>query len=156
SGDAAPVEPSGPWATSAPTLTLETWLDILGSAGGYERVKTLKKALERPDFTDLRLLDPLLRALGTTHHGLGRLAAEKALPAFGPAVLPEVERRFDLPKGKAADARRLVAICAIDAKRGAALCRQALTEGSSPVKVQALRSLSRLAPEETEQAALTL
>src|SRR5262249_18973624 len=61
-----------------------------------------------------------------------------------------------LTAGKAADARRLQAICVIDARKGADLCRRGLTEGSTPVKLQALRSLSRLAPEETERAALTL
>ncbi len=153
-GAVEPVPPSGPWATAMPTRDLEHVLDSLASSAP-DRPRVLKQALRRDDFTDLRLVGPLLRALNTTHQGLGRLLAEKALPAFGPALVPELERALDL-KGKSADARRLVALCALDAPKGAALCRRALAEGSGPVKIQALRSLSRLAPAETEEAALAL
>jgi HEAT repeat protein len=153
-GAAEPVPPSGPWACAAPTRDLEGWLDTLVSSG-YERPKKLKKAMQQPGFTDLRMVTPLLRALGANHHGLARLVAEKALPAFGRAVLPELERGLDL-KGKSGDARRLQAICVLDQEKGAALCRQALAEGSAPVKIQGLKSLSRIAPKETEKAALSL
>jgi HEAT repeat protein len=149
------AEQTGPWTTAMPMIALEPLCDgLMGSK--YGRSRLVKKALTRPDFTDLRLLDPLLRALGANDYMLARVVAEKALPAFGKPILGELERTFDLAKGKAPDARRLVAICAIDPKKGAALCRQALTEGSNPVKVQGLKSLSVLAPEETEKAALML
>ncbi|HYT94790.1 MAG TPA: HEAT repeat domain-containing protein [Gemmataceae bacterium] len=155
SGDVTPVEASGPWASPAPLRDVEEWLDTLNRSG-QQRVKLLKQAVARPDFIDVRLVDPLLKALGSTHRTLAHTVAAKALPAFGKAVLPELERGLDLPKGKAADARRLLAICVLDAKKGAALCRQALAEGSAPVKVQGLRNLSRIAPSETEDAALAL
>ncbi|MCI0464746.1 MAG: HEAT repeat domain-containing protein [Gemmataceae bacterium] len=154
-GAAEAVGTSGPWSSNVPLRDLENWLETLTSSG-HERTRTLKKALARPDFTDVRLIDPLHRALNSNHHGLARLVATKALPAFGKPVLPELLQAFDLPKGKAVDARRLEAICAIDPEKGADLCRQALTEGSAAVKVQGLRSLSRLKPEETEKAALIL
>jgi HEAT repeat protein len=153
-GAVEPVPPSGPWAGAAPTRELESWIDNLTSAG-YDRPRKLKKAMQQPGFADLRMVGPLLRALGASHHGLARLAAEKALPAFGPAVLPDLERCLDL-KGKSGDARRLQAVCVLDKERGAALCRQALAEGSAPVKIQGLKSLSRIAPKETEKAALSL
>jgi HEAT repeat protein len=153
-GAAEAIAPSGPWTTAAPTRELEGWLDSLTSSSPG-RVRVLKKALERDDFTDLRMVGPLLKALGTTHHGLGRLLAQKALPAFGPAVLPELERGLDL-KGKSDGARRLQALCVINPEKGAGLCRRALEEGSTPVKIQGLRSLSHIAPKETEKAALGL
>jgi hypothetical protein len=153
-GAAEPVPSSGPWTAAAATRDLEGWLDMLVSSG-YDRPKKLKKALQQPGFTDVRMVTPLLRALGTSHYGLARLVAEKALTAFGKAVLPELERGLDL-KGKSGDARRIQAICVLDPERGAALCRQALAEGSTPVKIQGLKSLSRLAPQETEKAALSL
>jgi HEAT repeat protein len=153
-GAAEPVPPSGPWASAMPTRELEGVLENLASSD-YDRPRVLKKALKRDDFTDLRLVGPLLRALNTTHHGLGRLLAEKAVPAFGKAMVPELEATLNL-KGKTADARRLLALCALDAEKGMALCRQALADGSVPVKIQGLKSLSRLAPAETEKAALAL
>jgi HEAT repeat protein len=154
-GEATAIAPSGPWTSAVPVRELESWLEALGTSGSG-RTKVLKKALARDDFTDLRMVDPLHKALNSTHTGLARLVAEKALPKFGKTVLPELLERFDLTTGKAADARRLQAICVIDPAKGADLCRRGLTEGSSPVKLQSLRSLSRLAPEETEKAALTL
>jgi HEAT repeat protein len=155
SGEAKAIAPSGPWTSTAPMRELESWIDALTSSGSG-RTKVLKKALARDDFTDLRMVDPLMKALGSTHFGLARLVAEKALPAFGRKVLPELQEHFDLTTGKAAEARCLQAICVIDPAKGADLCRRGLTEGSTPVKLQSLRSLSRLAPEETEKAALTL
>lgn len=146
---------SGPWQSPAPLRALEGWLDSLASSD-YQRTRVLKKALARPEFPDVRLVGPLQRTLGSSHYGLARLVANKALPAFGKSVLPELEAAFDLAKGKAVDAHRLEAICAIDPEKGAALCRQGLADGSAPVKVQALRSLSRIKPEETEKAALLL
>src|SRR5262249_12417470 len=137
-----------------PTRELEGWLDTLTSSG-YDRAKTLKKAVPQPGFTDLRILTPLLRALGSNHHALARLVAEKALPAFGKAVLPELEGGRDL-KGKSGHARRVQSICVLDPEKGAALCRKALAEGSAAVKIQGLKSLSRIAPKETEKAALSL
>ena len=60
------------------------------------------------------------------------------MSAYGPALLPDLRRNLTFTGG-VADARRLRAICALDAKQGAALCRQALADGSHAVKVEALR-----------------
>src|SRR5262245_60536087 len=92
-GEMADVKPSGPWTSAAPLRELEHWIQGLES-GSYGRTKLLKKALARDDFTDLRMVDPLMKALATTNPGLGKFVAEKSLPAFGRTVLPELEEHF--------------------------------------------------------------
>jgi HEAT repeat protein len=151
-GKAEPVAPSGPWATDTGAGHLYPIRAALRHAtpGPHEVVRgSVRQRL----VADLRLLDPLLGALGDGYTELADLVAEKALPAFGPAAAAELRKGFAL-EGKKADARRLVALCRADAGVGLELCRAALREGSLAVRTQALKSLAEVAaPREVEQAA---
>jgi HEAT repeat protein len=152
-GAAAVVEKSGPWQTAAAVRDVVEW----GAASFHADSKDLQKmrgAVGRPDFADLRLVQPLLKRLASPASAEERdVLSEQALPAFGAALLSDLRGRLNL-QGTFADARRLRALCAIDPKQGATLCRQAVADGSPAVKEHALRLLTRLAPADAERAAL--
>jgi HEAT repeat protein len=154
-GPLEPLPPSGPWRTDASAH------DVYGlteaeTGSGTSRTAILKEALERPGAADLRLVDFLLERLGIgSYDATTERVTEQALVGYGPAILPELERGLDL-KGKVGHARRLRALCRLDARRGAELCRQALADGGPTVQAEAVRSLGRLDPEAAERAALEL
>ena len=66
-----------------------------------------------------------LAALESNKSSIAELMADKVLPAIGRGVLPDLLAKLDLT-GKTADARRLRAICKIDPRTGAELCRKVL------------------------------
>src|SRR5206468_5985708 len=99
---------------------------LTGSGPGRE--ETVRRAHQHQSAADLRLAGPLLAALGDGNAGLAEFVAAEVLPAQGPGVLPELLAALNL-QGKAADARRLQAVCKLDPKAGADLCRRALAEG---------------------------
>jgi HEAT repeat protein len=152
-GTATAIEKSGPWQTAAALRDVTTW--AAGSYTAYANdFKELQGAIQRPDFADLRLIEPLLNKLNAA---LGDeetdLLGDLALPAFGAALLPDLRRDLN-PHGGMAHARRLRAVCIIDPRQGVTLCRQALADGGPHVKAQALYQLTRLAPADGERAAL--
>jgi HEAT repeat protein len=151
-GQADPVPPSGPWATPMASLAVQALVDGLARTGP-DSTAEVRAAIEGGLPADLRLLTPLEAAFESRSVELADLAVTKALPAFGPAVVPELRRRLDL-MGNRPDARRLAAVCLIDDKAGRALCREALTAGSPVLQEQALASLLALDPAEAEKAAL--
>ncbi len=136
-GELTPVEASGPWATATPAADLYR---IVGAVNRTlpNRAAILRAAAENGRVADLRLVGPLLRCLRAANSEVALLAAQDALPAFGPAVLPEVLAGLNL-RGKAADAHALLAVCRIDRKQGHDWCRRALAEGNAYMRVQALR-----------------
>jgi HEAT repeat protein len=153
-GPLEPVPPSGPWATPLPTPEVRRLHEIL-TTSAEDRYHTLEQALAQGPIADLRLLETLLSLLEDPYAPLADLVAERALPAFGPAVLPELERRLNL-QGKRPDARRLRSLCALAPHRGLELCRRALQEGSPLVRTQALEYLTEQAPQEAERLALEM
>ena len=135
-GPLEPIEPSGPWESAAPAERVSTAAGALVRSGAG-RMEVLKESLGDRPAPDLRLLGPLLGSLDDRYGELADWVAGAALPAFGPAILPELRRGFD-PMGKAADGRRLAVICAIDPAAGRELCLRALGEGSPVVRLHAL------------------
>ena len=149
------VAKSGPWQSAASSRDVLAWAQASFYPNSND-AKTMKIVVSRPDFADLRLVQPLLGKLNTAGRDeKNDLLADQALPAFGPALLPELQGGLN-PKGKTAHARRLHALCRIDPRQGQELCRKVLAEGSPEVKVQAVREMGRFAPAEAEQAALEL
>ncbi len=154
-GRATAPPASGPWRTPGPAREVYPAYEAL-TGSGSGRHAALKEAVEHNGVGDLRLVPALLGALEDSNHELADLAAEQALPAVGRAVLPDLTGRLGL-KGKAADSRRLKAVCKIDPKLGADLCRRALAEGSQPLRIAALGCLPEVGkPGEAEQAGLAL
>jgi HEAT repeat protein len=154
-GDLEPLPEAGPWRTPLPVRDVQPLVEAL-TRSGPGREDLLKSALERNALADLRLVSGLLEALDDGYGPIAELVAREALPALGRAVLPDLVGSFNL-QGKTADARRLLAICRIDASTGAVLCRRVLSEGSQAVRVQALACLPDVAPTgEAEQSGLVL
>jgi HEAT repeat protein len=155
-GQAEAPAPSGPWQTPGAAADVYPAHEALTRSGTGGRAEALDDAIKRQRVGDLRLVAALLGGLEDGSSGLAEMVAGKALPAVGAAVLPDLTARLDL-QGKAGDARRLLAVCKIDAKVGAELCRKALAEGSAPLRIQALECLPEVGrPGEAEQVGLSL
>ena len=110
-GAVSPVDPAGPWETEAPVRDVYTVARALAEPGPG-RVQVVGDAVEREACADLRLLGPLLDGRADPSRELADLIADRALPAFGRAVLPELSNRRDL-RG-AALARTFRAVYEID------------------------------------------
>lgn len=131
------IEESGPWQTPMPARDVYNAHDALTADTSSS---ALHGAAEREVTGDLRLLPSALAALESSKSSIADLVADKVLPAVGRGVLSDLLAKLNL-KGKTADARRLRAICKIDLKIGAELCRKGLSEGSPALKTQALHCL---------------
>jgi hypothetical protein len=131
-GELEPLPESGPWGTPLPLRELRPLYEALTTAGPG-REATLREAAGRGGLGDLRLASALLGAVGDGYAPLADLVADQILPSLGRAVLPELLAGLDL-NGKAADARRLRAVCKIDRAAGADLCRRAMSQGGKEVK----------------------
>jgi hypothetical protein len=139
-GATEPIPPSGPWTTNTAAHDLYPIVEVLAARSGSGRLDNLKQAQERNVLTDLRLVEPLLAALDDRYGELADVVAEDVLPAFGPPVLPDLRQGLNV-HGKSSDARRLAAICRIDRRAGAELCRTALADGSPALRRQARECL---------------
>src|SRR5438874_7821824 len=62
---------------------------------GSGRLETVRSAVERGAFNDLRLIDPAIYALGDIYPELADLVAEKILPGYGPGIVPRLKTGFD-------------------------------------------------------------
>jgi HEAT repeat protein len=152
-GTLTKLSDSGPWQTPVPVRDLQPVYETLTESGSG-REDRIKDALERNLFGDLRLVSALFEALHDVYAPVADAAANKGLPALGHAVLAELESKVNLD-GKVPDARRLRAICRIDANVGATLCRQALTQGNATLRAEALALLPDVVvPDEAEETAL--
>lgn len=125
--------------THTPARVLRPLIHALTSSGGG-RFETVKAALEQGSFTDLRLVEPSIRALDDSYPELADLVAEKILPHFGKGIAPSLKAELDL-KGKRADARRLEVLHKIAPQEALPLCKAALEDGSPDVKVAAIACL---------------
>jgi hypothetical protein len=136
-GPLTPLAESGPWQTPLAVRDVRTLHAALTGTGP---VLAVTDACDRGLLTDLRLVTTLLAALVDPHAPWGDALAERAVPALGRGVLDELRADLNL-KGKVGDARRLSAVCRIDAEAGADLCRRALAGGSAAVRAGALKCL---------------
>src|SRR5439155_21498429 len=116
-GVAGPLEPietvalGGATAQTSARL-LKPLLEALSSTGSG-RLELVKDAHERGAFRDLRLVRPALDGLDDPYGEIADFLAEKVLPMYGRAVLPELRKQYD-PKGTKGHARRLSLMHALD------------------------------------------
>ncbi len=128
-------------STKTTARVLKPLVEALTSSGGG-RFEIIKSAWERGAFNDLRLIDPVIQALGDNYPELAELVAEKILPAYGPGIVPRLKANLDL-KGKKHDARRLSVMHQLDPAGTIELCKTALEDGSPDVKVAAIACLGK-------------
>jgi hypothetical protein len=128
-------------STRTPARLLKPLVQALTSTGSG-RFETVKSAVERGAFNDLRLIDPAIQALGDVYPELADLVAEKILPGYGPGIVPLLKSSLDL-KGKKQDARKLQIMHQLDPEGTLPLCKTALDDGSPEVKAAAITCLGK-------------
>lgn len=107
---------------------------------GSGRFEVINQAHQSGMLYDLRLIQPLISALGDSNVQLADFIAEKVLPDFGLAILPMVQSAFSL-KGKKADGRRLKVISEIVKADGLPFYIECVEKGSDQVRIAALEIL---------------
>jgi hypothetical protein len=127
--------------TRTTARVLKPLIEALTSSGAG-RFETIKSAIERGAFNDLRLIDPAICALGDNYPELADLVAEKILPGYGPGIVPRLKSTFEI-RGKKSDARKLEVMHRLDGAGTLELCRKALEDGSVEVKVAAIGCLGQ-------------
>jgi len=154
-GEIKPIPRSGPWQTPRSVRDLYPLQEVL-STSGSGREEKLKEGLERKVTNDLRLLSCLLNGLEDGYAPVAEMVMEKALPALGTGIVPEVIANLDV-NGKVADTRRLEDVCKLDPPTGLDLCRKAIKEGNVLMRVKAVELLPDVADKtEAEKVGLEL
>jgi hypothetical protein len=140
-GELRPIESVNLGGETAQTSArlLKPLLEALSSTGSG-RLELVKEAHERGAFRDLRLVKPALEGLDDPYPDVADFLAEKVLPVYGKAILPELRRAYD-PKGTRGHPRRLKLMHALDPACTRDLVKQALEGGSKDVKVAAISCL---------------
>jgi hypothetical protein len=118
---------------------LKPLLEALTTTGSG-RLEVIKDAFERGVFNDLRLLKPALAAIDDPYPEIGDLVAQKILPLYGKAILPDLRAKFDI-KGKGGHCRRLMLMHRLDPDGSGPLVKEALDNGSKEMKVVAIECL---------------
>ena len=142
-GDVRPIETKtlGTLEKQASARVLKPLLVAL-STSGSGRLEVIRDAVERGTFLDLRLVKPSLQSIDDHYPEIGDLIAEKVLPLYGKAILPELRAKFDM-KGKAGNQRRLSLMHALDPEGTRELVKQTLEDGSKELKVVAIECLGQ-------------
>ncbi len=140
-GELQPVQTTdlGLAKTQASARVLKPLLEALTTTGSG-RMETIREAYDRGAFRDLRLISPALAALDDTYGEIADFIAQEVLPLYGPAILPELQAKFD-PKGRLGHARRLVLMHRLDPEGTREQVKLALDEGSKEVRIAAMECL---------------
>jgi hypothetical protein len=107
---------------------------------GSGRLEIVQDGYERGAFHDLRLLAPALAALDDTYGEIAGLVADKVLPLYGPAILPELQAKFD-HRGRGGHVRRLLLMHRLDPEAARPYVQRSLEEGSPEGRVAAIGCL---------------
>jgi hypothetical protein len=125
--------------TQASARVLKPLQEALTSTGSG-RLEIIQDGYERGAFHDLRLLAPALAALDDSYAEIADLVAEKVLPLYGPAIVPELQAKFN-PKGRGGHVRRLRLMHRLDPEGTRPHVQRSLEEGSAEVRVAAISCL---------------
>jgi hypothetical protein len=140
-GELKPLESVdfAPHATQASARILKPLLTALSTTGSG-RLELIRDAQESGTFKDIRLVKPALNALDDPHPEIAHLIAEKVLPSYGKAILPELRAKLDV-KGRGGNLHRLRLLHQLDQEGSRDLVQLALAEGSKEMKVAAIECL---------------
>lgn len=140
-GEFVPLETVdlGQQMTQSSARLLKPLLEAMSSTGSG-RLELIRDAVERGAFKDLRLVRPAMRALDDPYPEIAQLIAEKVLPAYGKAILPELRATIDI-KGRSGHLHRLALMHRLDAAGTRELVQKTLAEGSKEMKVVAIECL---------------
>jgi hypothetical protein len=107
---------------------------------GSGRLEIIRDGYERGAFHDLRLIAPSLAAIDDTYAEIADLVTHTILPLYGPAIIPELQAKFD-PRGRGGHARRLRLMHRLDPHAARPHVERSLEEGSSEVRLAAIGCL---------------
>ncbi len=140
-GELTPLKTTelGRFKTQASARMLKPLQDALTTTGSG-RLEIIRDAHERGAFLDLRLIAPALAALDDTYAEIGDFVADKILPLYGQAIVPELQAKFD-PKGRGGHVRRLLLMHRLDPEGARPYVQRSLDEGSQEVRVAAIGCL---------------
>jgi hypothetical protein len=140
-GDLLPLETIdlGGQSRQMSARILKPLLEALRSTGSG-RMELIRDAFEQGTFTDLRLVKPALYAIDDPYSEIGKFMAERVLPLYGKAILPELRAKLDI-KGRAGHVHRLQLMHQLDAEASRDVIRLALAEGSKEIRVAAIECL---------------
>jgi HEAT repeat protein len=150
-GREEPVPASGPWSTEVAASELPPRVRWLGRPSWDDKWMQTRGHLTHQ--ADLRLVNPLLARLRDGPPDAGEFIAERMLPRYGAALLPDLRRGLCWDDRRA-QFRALGAICRIDGKVGAELCAPRLEDPDFKVRHEALLCLALAAPAEARRIAL--
>jgi hypothetical protein len=125
--------------TQASARMLKPLLEALTTTGSG-RLEIIRDAHERGVFHDIRLITPALSAVDDNSSEVAELVADRILPLYGPAIVPELEASFD-PKGRGGHVRRLRLMHRLDPGAARPHVRRSLEEGSPEMRVAAIGCL---------------
>lgn len=107
---------------------------------GQGRMEIIERAIEAGTIADLRLVEPLVFAMGDGY--IGEAITERAIPKLGRAIVAPIRARLQLAQGRTVDGRRLRALVAIEKTGAKELLAQAMAEGSAEVREAALDAIA--------------
>lgn len=125
--------------TQVSARTLKPLQEALTTTGSG-RLEIIRDGYERGTFHDLRLITPALAAIDDSYAEIADLVAEKILPLYGSAIVPELQATFD-PRGRGGAVRRLRLMHRLDPETARPYIQQALEEGSPELRVAAVGCL---------------
>jgi hypothetical protein len=140
-GELAPLKTIelGPLKTQASARMLKPLQEALTTTGSG-RLEIIRDAQERGAFHDLRLIGPALAALDDSYAEIADLIANKVLPHFGQAIVPELQTKLDV-KGRGGHVRRLLLMHQLDREGARPYVQRALDEGSKEMRIAAIGCL---------------
>lgn len=142
-GELKPLETTDLGGAGGPTQAsarmLKPLLEALTSTGSG-RLELVRDAVKRGAFKDLRLVKPALDAVDDPYPEVADLIAQKVLPGYGPAILPELRAKLDV-KGRGGHLHRLRLMHRLDPEGSRDVVRRALDEGSKEMRVAAIECL---------------
>jgi hypothetical protein len=140
-GNFAPLETTdlGVPIAQASARVIKPLLDALSSTGSG-RMELVRDAFERGTFNDFRLVKPALHAIDDPHPEIGQFIADKVLPLYGKAILPELRAKLDI-KGRGGHVRRFQLMNRLDPQGSRPLVQSVLNVGSQEMRVAAVECL---------------
>ena len=140
-GELKPIEITdlGMQTTQASARVLKPLLEALSTTGSG-RLEIIRDSHDRGAFRDLRLVKPALQALDDVYPEIADFIADKVLPLYGKAILPELKSTFDI-KGRGGHPRRLSLMHRLDPADTRETVKQALENGSKEIKIVAIECL---------------
>lgn len=156
-GDLKPIQSVnlGGQLAQTPARVLKPLLEALSSTGSG-RLELVKDAHGQGAFRDLRLVMPALKGLDDPYAEVADFLAERVIPTYGPAALPELRDKYD-PAGTKGHPRRLKLMHALDPAGTRPQVEQALDPANKEVsKENRIAAIGLLGPDDlpflTEQA----